>query len=132
MPTTDRQTVAATIIIDTPPDALWAMVSDVTRMGEWSPETEWVEWLDGAIGPAVGARFKGNNRRGRAKWSTTCHVTAAERGSYFAFTVGHPARPATRWDYRFEPAGEGSTKVTESFELVKPLGFFSRLVTRLT
>ncbi len=35
-------------------------------------------------------------------------------GSYFAFTVGHPARPATRWDYRLEPAGEGSTKVTES------------------
>ncbi|HUR24286.1 MAG TPA: SRPBCC family protein [Acidimicrobiales bacterium] len=112
-------------------DELWSMVSDITRMGEWSPETERAEWLDGATGPVVGARFKGHNRRGRSKWSTTCQVIEAEPGRSFAFAVGKPAKPDTIWRYRFEPAGD-AVEVTESFELDKPLGFFSRLVTRLT
>ena len=95
------------------PDAVYDLISDVTRMGEWSPETVEAEWLDGATGPAVGARFKGTNRMSRlqlVKWSTKPKVVAAERGSEFAFDTG-----TTIWRYRLEPAGEG-TRVTESFE----------------
>ncbi|HUP70771.1 MAG TPA: SRPBCC family protein [Acidimicrobiales bacterium] len=112
-------------------EQVWAMVADVTRMGEWSPETERAEWIDGATGPAVGARFKGYNKRGRTKWSTKCEVIEAEPGRSFAFAVGKPAKPDTIWRYRFVPAGD-EVEVTESFELVKPLGFFSRLLTRVT
>ena len=122
----------ASITIRATAQDLWLMVSDVTRMGQWSPEAEGAEWLDGATGPAVGARFKGHNRRGKAKWSTTCQVTASEPGRRFAFSVGRPDRPTTRWSYSFEPADDGATTTTESFELVKHLGFGSRLVTRLT
>jgi uncharacterized protein YndB with AHSA1/START domain len=100
---------------------LWEMVSDVTRMGEWSPETTGAHWLDGASGPAVGARFKGHNRRGRARWSTTCEVIEAEPGRAFAFVVGSTQKPRTVWRYRFIPV-EGGTDVTVSFELRKPLG----------
>ncbi len=114
------------------PDVLWDMVSDVTRMGEWSPETERAEWLDGAAAPAPGARFKGHNRKGRTKWSTTCEVTAAEPEREFTFAVGGAKRPSAVWSYRFEALGEGGTRVTESFELPKPLSRVSRLVTRLT
>jgi Polyketide cyclase / dehydrase and lipid transport len=52
-----------TVQIDAPGDRLWGMVSDVTKMGEWSPETFEADWIDGASGPAVGARFKGRDQR---------------------------------------------------------------------
>jgi uncharacterized protein YndB with AHSA1/START domain len=121
----------ATVEVRADPHRLWAMVTDVTRMGEWSPETKRVEWLDGAGGPAVGARFKGHNQRGRSKWSTVCEVIESEPGRAFAFAVGKAAKPQTVWRYRFTPI-DGGVQVTESFELTKPLGFFARLVTRLT
>ena len=121
----------ASISIPGAPERVWDMVTDVTRMGEWSPETVRAEWLDGATGAAVGARFKGYNRRGKARWSTVCEVTEAVPGRSFAFAVGGAAKPETIWRYQFEPVGDG-VKVTETFELVKPLGFLSRLLTRLT
>ena len=51
------------------PSQLYDAVSDVRRMGEWSPECQRCEWIDEAVGPAVGARFKGRNRRGIIRWS---------------------------------------------------------------
>ena len=71
------------------PDEVWALVSDVTRIGTFSPETFEAEWLDGATGPAVGARFRGHvkrNGRGPVYW-TTCEVTASEAGRSFGFDV---------------------------------------------
>jgi uncharacterized protein YndB with AHSA1/START domain len=124
-------TGGASVTIRGEPERLWDMLGDVTRMGEWSPETERAEWLDGATGPVVGARFKGHNRRGKARWSTVCEVTEAERGRAFSFSVGGAARPQTIWRYHFEPVGE-EVVLTETFELVKPLGFFDRVLTRLT
>ena len=121
---------SASVTVRAEPERLWAMVADVTRMAQWSPETERAEWLDGA-GPAVGARFKGYNRRGRARWSTVCEVIEADPGRTFSFAVGGAAKPETVWRYRFDRTDEG-VHVTESFELVKPLGSLSRVVTRLT
>jgi uncharacterized protein YndB with AHSA1/START domain len=121
----------ASVVIRADAGRVWSMVSDVRRMGEWSPETEQAEWIDGATGPAVGARFKGHNRKGRTRWSTTCEVIASEPGRTFAFAVGKVAKPETVWRYRFDPVADG-VQVTESFELTKPLGFGSRLVTRVT
>jgi uncharacterized protein YndB with AHSA1/START domain len=97
------------------PQELWEMVSDITRMGEWSPEATSGAWIKGATGPAVGARFKGNNRNGSKSWSTVCEVTRCEPGKVFAFDamVG-PTRYA-EWFYEFEAQGE-TTLVTESVE----------------
>ena len=127
----ENVTGQASVVVHADADRVWSMVTDVTRMGEWSPETERAEWLDGATGPAVGARFKGYNRRGRSKWSTTCEVIESEPGRAFSFAVGKVAKPETVWRYRFEPSA-GGVEVTESFELTKPLGFFSNLLTRVT
>lgn len=121
----------ATVMIGVPADRVWAMVSDVTRTGEWSPENTGGVWLDGATGPVVGARFRGTNRRGRTKWATSCEVIAAVPGREFAFVTGRAARPETVWRYVIEPVG-GEARVTESFELVKPIGAVGRLVTRIT
>jgi uncharacterized protein YndB with AHSA1/START domain len=123
---------SASVVIRAPAHEVWALITDVTRTGEWSPENIGAVWLDGATGPAVGARFKGTNRRGRTKWSTTCRVVAAEPDREFAFETGREGKPETVWRYVLEPAGDGGTTVTESFELVKPLTAVSNFVTRVT
>jgi hypothetical protein len=120
----------ATTNIKAAPDALYDLVSDVRRMGEWSPETRSCEWIDGASGPAVGARFKGSNANKLARWSTKPRVVAAERGREFAFVTSHFGRDATRWSYRFEPAPDGTT-VTESFEMLFDVPWYYRAGERL-
>lgn len=109
--------------VKAPPDRVWAMVADVTRMGEWSPENVGGEWLDGATGPVVGARFKGHNKQGPAKWSTVATVTAAEPGREFAFSV---APTGVTWRYQFLPSADG-TEVVESYQL--PPGPMHRLLS---
>src|SRR3954465_14326918 len=94
---------ASTIHVDAPPEAAYALVSDVTRIGELSPECVGAEWLDGATGPAEGARFKGHNRRGWWKWSMKVPVLAADPPREFAFRTNE-----TVWRYRFEPAAGGT------------------------
>ncbi|MEY2449189.1 MAG: hypothetical protein QOH79_2665 [Acidimicrobiaceae bacterium] len=124
----------ARLHVDAAPDALYDLVSDVTRMGEWSPETIRCEWLDGASGPAPGVRFKGTNKRGFARWSTKPEVIEAERGRVFSF-VTHSSGPSTKWTYRFEPAEGGGTELVESFEMLddpsRALNFIERHVMRI-
>ena len=119
----------ARVHIDAPPERVYALVSDVTRMGEWSPETVRCEWIGGATGPAVGARFKGSNKRGIARWSTKPEVVAADPGREFAF-VTRSRGPSTRWTYRFEAAADGGTDAMESFELLDDLTLIIRVADR--
>jgi hypothetical protein len=78
------------------------------------------EWLGGATGPALGAKFRGHVRRneiGPVYW-TTCRVTACEPGREFGFAVLAGEKALNNWHYRLEPSGDG-TDVTESFRLAK-------------
>lgn len=103
------------------PGAVYAMVSDVTRMGSWSPETTSCSWLGDATGPAPGVRFRGTNRHGPLlRWSTTCTVTEAEPGHRFAFDVHFAGVHVSRWSYDFEETATGCT-VTESWTDQRPL-----------
>jgi hypothetical protein len=115
----------ATLHVNVPPERLYELVSDVTRMGDWSPETVRCRWLDGATGPTVGARFKGTNRRGFLRWTTKPRVVAAEPGREFAFVVDLLVfhREMTKWRYQFEPAA-GGTDVTESIEMMDDLPWY--------
>jgi len=114
---------SVTVHMAAPPDAVWALLSDITRIGDLSPETFEAEWLDGADGPAVGARFRGHvrrNGRGPVYW-TKCRVTASEPGRVFEFAVEGPGGKAMNtWRYEIAPAGDGSD-VTESFTLTPML-----------
>ena len=109
-------TGTASITIDRPPAQVWAAIADITSMGEWSPECIAGRWVGGADGPAVGARFEGDNvakiaGRTVKKWTTTSEVTACEPGACFEFV----AEGYTTWRYTLEASGTG-TKVTESFD----------------
>lgn len=109
---------SVTVHMDASPEQVWDLVSDVTKIGRYSPETFEAEWLDGATGPAVGAKFRGHvkrNGRGPTYWKT-CAVTACEPGREFAFGVLTGGNPLNVWRYQLVPAGDG-TDVTESFQL---------------
>jgi uncharacterized protein YndB with AHSA1/START domain len=115
------RTIAATasVQVGAAPEAVYDLVSDVRNIPSWSPECRRCTWVDGATGPAVGARFKGWNRRGPLRWATVCEVTEAEPGRTFAWEVQYPVGgPHTRWRYEFSPVADG-TEVTESFELLR-------------
>ncbi|MEX2558140.1 MAG: SRPBCC family protein [Actinomycetota bacterium] len=98
-------------------EAIWALLSDVTRMGEWSPECYRCEWLDGKNGAEVGARFRGHNRWGPLRWSTVSEVVSCEPGREFGFLARHWTGATTRWMYRLEANGTG-TRITETYETV--------------
>lgn len=106
--------VVVTKVVADPPAEVWAKVSDLTRMGEWSPENKGGEWIKGATGPTVGARFKGKNANGKKAWSTVVVVTEYEppRRIVFALMVGPSAW--CDWIYEVEPSGNGSL-VTHSW-----------------
>ncbi len=115
----------AQVFIDAPPDLVYGVVTDVTRMGEWSPETVKCVWLDGATSPAVGAKFKGTNKRGWVSWSTKPTVVVADPGREFSFDVGND----TKWTYRFAAEGTG-TRLTETFEMLRDMQWYYDVAER--
>jgi uncharacterized protein YndB with AHSA1/START domain len=114
---------SVTVHMDAPANAVWDLVTDVTRIGEFSPETLEGRWIGGATGPAVGARFQGHvkrNGRGPMYW-TSCRVTVCEPEKDFAFVVEAPGvKSVNTWRYQLTPSGSG-TDVTESFALTPSL-----------
>jgi hypothetical protein len=116
-----------TVHIDAPPDVVYALVADVTRTPEFSPEIQRCTWLDGATGPTVGARFEAVNKvtRGPA-WKNRPVVVAVQPGSEFAFSRTERFSRTVVWRYRLEPDG-GGTRLTESYDVTRPvsrLGWF--------
>ena len=108
-------TVSASTDIAADPKVVYDLVSDLTRMGEWSPENRGGKWRGGASGPEVGAKFKGKNKSGWRSWSTDVVVTEASAPEKFAFKVSALGMPVAVWNYDITPTATGCT-VTESFE----------------
>jgi hypothetical protein len=99
--------------------AVWDAISDVTRMGQWSPECHTCEWNDGAGGPAVGARFTGHNRNGEFEWTTEAEITECVPGERFAFDGVFGDLRFSHWAYVIEPTEAGS-RVTEIWDDGRP------------
>jgi len=116
---------SASVVVGAEPEVVYDLVAELSRMGDWSPECQQVEWeaggadAAGPVGPVVGARFVGHNRGGPAqlmKWSRHGTVRTADRGREFVFATEEGGREGTVWSYRFEPT-EGGTLVTESYRV---------------
>jgi len=114
--------VSDSVVIDAAPSTIYAQVSNPALMGRWSPENRGATVHDGRERAYVGMVFDGCNTRGPFSWTTRCTVTAADPGERFAFRVRAigrkrpllPGRIAT-WEYRFQPAAGGGTRVTETW-----------------
>ncbi len=100
----------ASIDIQRPVGDVFAAVTDVSRMGEWSPECTGGEWVEGATGPALGAKFAGHNHVAIKKWTTISEVTDYQADAVFEFL----AAGQSTWRYEFAATDTG-THVTESF-----------------
>jgi len=107
-------TVSVSRVINATPERLYDLITDLPRMGEWSPENRGGRWLSGATGPAVNARFKGKNANGWRRWSTVAKVLIADRPREFVFQVTSRGFPVAKWGFVLEPEA-GGTKVTETW-----------------
>ncbi len=101
------------------PAEVYAAISDVTRMGEWSEECYACEWHEGFDGPVVGATFDGHNRHGDHEWTTQGKVIDADPDRAFAFECSMMDFHYSTWGYRIEPTEVGCT-VTEWSEDLRP------------
>ena len=101
------------VVVDVDPDALYDLVSDVTRTGEWSPVCASCWWDDGD-GPRAGAWFTGRNVTPTRTWETRSQVLVADRGREFAWGVGGTL---VHWSFALE-AVPGGTSLTEAWEFL--------------
>ena len=102
------------VIVGAAPEAVFDLVTDIGRTGEWSPICTGCWWDDPTEAAQVGAWFTGRNELPTRTWETRSKVVAAERPAEFAFEVGEGY---VRWGYTFEPASEG-TVLTESWHFL--------------
>lgn len=96
-----------TIDIAASPETVFAVICNLPAMGKLSPENTGGEWLGGATGPKVGARFKGTNERDGDAWSTIAKVIAFEPPTLFSFDVTWHRFPISRWEFSVTPTAEG-------------------------
>ncbi|OLF18231.1 SRPBCC family protein [Actinophytocola xanthii] len=124
-------TASARIDVAAPPGEVFALVSDLPRMSAFAAELERGSWLDGVTEARVGARFRGRNRRGWYRWSTTATVTDVEPDKCFAFDVAFHGIPVSRWRYDIVAAGNRGCLVEESTWDRRPSWFvpFANLAT---
>jgi len=113
--------------IAAPAMEIYELFADVTRTPEFSPEILSCKWLDGATGPAVGARFAARNKvPNRPGWTNKPMVTIVDPGKTFAIERTEKFAGTVEWKYQFEP-DEAGTLVTESYQVtrkISPVGWF--------
>ncbi|MCV6986487.1 SRPBCC family protein [Mycobacterium shinjukuense] len=106
----DTPTVEASTWIDADPGRVWSLVSDIELMPTLSNELQSVEWIDGATGPRVGARFVGyNTHEAFGQWSTTSQIVVCHESREFAWAVGDPDYPSATWWFRLTRRDGGTT-----------------------
>lgn len=116
------------MVIAASPDTLYALVADVTRMPEFSPELRECRWLDGATEATVGVRFAARNKSVRGpSWAKKPVITTAEPGREISWSRTEAIAGTVEWSYRFDEQ-EGGTLVIESYRVTKPIPWLGRLV----
>ena len=114
---------SASVEVACSPVAAWQLVTDIPRIGAFSPECVAATWMNGAAGPAEGARFEGTNRvvdeatDNEFVWVRPCMVTVAKPPERFSYTVGdrYDGTPATLWDFQIEATDTGC-RITQRFQ----------------
>ncbi len=105
--------------ISAPPSAVFSAITDVTRMGEWSPENHTSEWNEGFDGPALGAMFTGQNRNGDKEWAIECKIVELVQDERFFFDCIVRDFVFAKWGYSIEATDSGC-RVTEHWQDLRP------------
>jgi uncharacterized protein YndB with AHSA1/START domain len=111
------------------PEAVWRVLSDPSRIGEWSHETRDGTWLDGATEARPGARFRARNRAGRATWHRVSEIVAADAPRELTWRTVPTAfyRDSTEWRITLEPVN-GGTRIVQTFDVVYANPVFDRFL----
>ncbi len=114
-----RRSCEANVTIAAAPEAVWSVVADVTRVGEWSGECRGCEWLGSETVVAPGVRFRGRNRRGGLRWTRLNEVVVADepRAIVWRTVAQFPYPDSVEWHWRLDPV-DGGTRVTQGFEVL--------------
>jgi len=108
--------------VPAPVEAVWDVVRDPTRVGEWSDECIGAEYLDGATTAAVGTRFRGRNRQGLVRWGRVCELLEIEPHVLVWRTVPTAFTPdSSEWRIRLEPTEDG-TRIEQRYDIVRGAG----------
>ncbi len=123
--------IRESVAVAAPADAVYALIADLPRMGEWSPECEQVTWRGGATAATKGARFLGLNRVGAVRWMTQGVVVTAEQGRHLAFEIHFGPLKVARWEYFIVPddADPSTCIVVEEWTDRRP-GWYAALADR--
>lgn len=103
-------------------ETVFGAITDVTRMGEWSPECVRAEWSEGFSKPALGAMFMGYNVNGDKEWSIESKIVELVEDERFFFDCISSVTPGfvfASWGYSIEPTASGCT-VTEYWQDHRP------------
>jgi uncharacterized protein YndB with AHSA1/START domain len=111
--------------IAAPASVVFAALTDVSRMGEWSPETYSAEWNEGSDGPALGAVFTGHNRNGDKEWSTEAEIVELVTDQRFFFDCSVRGFVFSKWGYVIEATDSGC-RVTEYNQDLRPEAALAR------
>ncbi len=106
--------VAVSREIGAPTERVWSMVTDMTQMGRWSPESDGATWVGGTEGPRPGAVFTSRNRNGKRTWTTVGTIVDVEAGHLFSFRIKARGLAIAEWRYAFERTPSGC-RVTETW-----------------
>lgn len=120
----NKQLIERSIEISAPPATVWAIVSDLKRMGEWSPQCRTMVVLGRHV--RLGTRTFNVNRQGRLRWPTNAKVVAFDPEKRLAFRI---LENRTVWTYELSPTAKG-TKVTESRRAPDGVSGVSNLLTQ--
>jgi len=101
------------------PSAVFAALTDITRMGEWSSENHHNEWNDGFDHAVVGATYTGHNRHGDKEWTTESEIVELVPDERFFFDCNSRGFVFAKWGYAIEPT-ESGCRVTEYAQDLRP------------
>lgn len=102
------------------PEAVFTAITDITRMGEWSPETRGAEWNDGFDHAEVGAQYTGHNQHGDKEWSIMATIVELVPNERFFFDCISRDFVFAKWGYAIEPTDAGC-RVTEYSQNLIPV-----------
>lgn len=102
----DRPEIEVATDVDATPEDVWPYVIDINTSAKFQDEFQEAEWID--AGPALGAQFRGTNRRGDREWETTSTIVEYDPNRRFTWAVGDTNRPLATWSMRIDPLEQGS------------------------
>lgn len=120
------------VLVPAPVEAVWRVIIDVTRTGEWSHECHRVEWLHGATSAAPGAQFRGRNRAGIISWARLCQVRVVDPPRQLVWSTMPTwlIPDSTQWRISLQPSG-GGTRIVQEFRVTQAPAWWAWLAARL-